>query len=174
MSSPFVGEIRMFGGNFAPMGWAFCDGSMQSVSQNDTLFSAIGATYGGDGQETFALPDLQGRIPIHQGQGTGMSHNYVLGEKGGVETVTLSVPQMPAHTHAMAASSANGQQPQPANGFLAQTNPGFPYVAPMSTDDQLQSNSVGGAGGGQPHENMAPSLAINFIISLNGFFPTQS
>ena len=171
MSSPFIGEIRMFGGNFAPTGWAFCDGSTQSVSQNETLFYFIGTTYGGDGQQTFALPDLQGRVPIHQGQGPGMSHDYVLGEKGGVESVTLSVPQLPAHTHAMAASSANAQRPQPANGFLAQTNPGFPYVAPMSTDDELRSNSVGVVGGGWPHTNMAPSLAISFIISLNGIPP---
>ena len=174
MGEPFVGEIRMFGGNFAPAGWAFCNGALLPISENETLFTLIGTTYGGDGQETFALPDLQGRAPVHAGQGPGISQNYQLGEKGGVESVTLTVPQIPSHSHVMAASNANGQQPQPTNGFLAQTNPGFPYVAQSQPYAQLNANSVAPVGGSQPHENMAPFLTISFIISLFGVFPTQN
>ncbi len=174
MGEPFIGEIRMFGGNFAPAGWAFCNGALVPISENDTLFNLIGTTYGGDGQETFALPDLQGRVPIHQGQGPGISQNYTLGEKAGVESVTLSIQQVPVHTHAMLAASQNGQQPQPTNGFLAQTNPGFPYVAASQPAVQLNNASVAQIGGSQPHENMAPFLAISFIISLFGVFPSQS
>jgi len=174
MGEPYVGEIRMFGGTFAPAGWAFCNGALMPISENETLFNLIGTTYGGDGQETFALPDLQGRVPVHAGQGPGISQNYQIGEKGGVESVTLTVQQITAHTHAMLASNANGQQPQPTNMYLAQTNPGFPYVALSQPFKSLNANSVGLSGGSQPHENMSPYVAINFIISLFGVFPTQS
>jgi len=171
MGEPFVGEIRMFGGSFAPAGWAFCDGSTLPIAENDTLFNLIGTTYGGDGQQTFNLPDLRGRVPIHQGQGT--IQNYVIGEVGGVESVTLTTQQIPTHTHTMMASSENGQQPQPTGAYLAQTNPGFPYVASSQPFVQLNAGSVAVVGGSQPHDNMAPSLAISYIISLFGVFPTQ-
>jgi microcystin-dependent protein len=173
MGEPFVGEIRMFAGNFAPAGWAFCNGATLPIAENDTLFTLIGTTYGGDGQETFNLPDLQGRVPVHQGQGPGISQNYTIGEKAGVESVTLTVQQIPIHSHAMLASAANGQQPQPTNGFLAQTNPGFPYVAASQPVTALNAGSIGPIGGSQPHDNMAPYLTINFIISLFGVFPAQ-
>jgi microcystin-dependent protein len=173
MSQPYVGEIRMFGGTFAPVGWHFCDGTLLPISENETLFNLIGTTYGGDGQETFGLPDLQGRVPVHAGQGPGISQNYQLGEKAGVETVTLTPQQIPIHSHSMLASGDNGQQPQPTNAFLAQTNPGFPYVANSQPFRPLNANSVSVVGGSQPHENMMPFLAINFIISLFGIFPHQ-
>ena len=171
MGEPFVGEIRIFAGSFAPSGWAFCDGSPLPISENDTLFNLIGTTYGGDGQTTFNLPDLRGRVPIHQGQ--GQAGNYVIGEAGGVESVTLSSQQIPAHNHTMMASTDNGQQPQPTGGYLAQTNPGFPYVAVSQPFVQLNSGAAAPVGGSQPHENMAPSLVISYIISLFGVYPQQ-
>jgi len=174
MGEPYIGEIRMFGGNFAPAGWAFCNGATIPISENDTLFNLIGTTYGGDGQETFNLPDLQGRVPIHQGQGPGISQNYNIGEKAGVESVTLTAQQIPVHTHPMMAASQNGQQPQPTNAFLSATNPGFPYVALSQPFVQLNAGAVPPVGGSQPHENMGPFLAINFIISLFGVFPSQT
>jgi microcystin-dependent protein len=173
MGEPFIGEIRMFGGSFAPAGWAFCNGATMPIAENDVLFTLIGTTYGGDGQETFNLPDLQGRVPMHQGQGPGISQNYVIGEKAGVESVTLTAQQIPVHTHPMMASGNAGQQPQPTNGFLALTNPGFPYVASSQPFKQLNAGSVAVVGGSQPHDNMAPYLAISFIISLSGVFPSQ-
>ena len=172
MGEPYVGEIRMFGGNFAPAGWAFCDGSTLPISENDVLFTLIGTTYGGDGETTFNLPDLRGRVPIHQGQ--GQVQNYIIGEAGGVETVTLATQQIPVHNHPMVASSENGQQPQPTGANLAQTNPGFPYVAMSQPFVQLNAAAAALTGGSQPHENMAPSLVISFIISLYGVFPPQS
>jgi microcystin-dependent protein len=174
MGEPYIGEIRMFGGSFAPAGWAFCNGALLPISENDTLFNLIGTTYGGDGQETFALPNLQSRLPIHAGQGPGISQTYQLGEMGGVESVTLTVQQIPSHTHPMLGASQNGQQPQPTNGILAQTNPGFPYVATSQPFHPLASSSIGAAGGSQPHDNMAPFLVISFIISLFGVFPQQT
>lgn len=173
MSSPYVGEIRMFGGNFAPAGWAFCDGSAQPVSQNETLFDLIGATYGGEG-DTFNLPDLRNRVPVHQGQGPGLTQNYAIGATGGVEQVTLSLQQMPTHNHDMNASDNNGQQPQPTNAYLAKVTPGDAYVAALATSAQLQLSSIGPVGGGQPHENMAPSLGLTFIISLFGIYPSPN
>lgn len=171
MSNPFVGEIRMFGGNFAPAGWALCQGQLLPISENDTLFNLIGTTYGGDGQETFGLPDLQGRIPLHQGQGPGITQNYIIGEESGVESVTLTNQQIPIHTHALLGASEAGQQPQPQNAFLAQTNPGFMYVAFSNPLANLNSNSLTPVGGSQPHENMHPYLVLNFIISLFGIYP---
>jgi microcystin-dependent protein len=144
------------------------------ISQNDALFTLIGTTYGGDGQETFGLPDLQGRVPIHQGQGPGISQSYIIGEKAGVESVTLTTQQIPVHTHAFLASAANGQQAQPQNAYLAQTNPGFPYVAASQPHVQLNAGSLAPVGGSQPHENMMPFLVITFIISLFGVFPSQN
>lgn len=171
MGEPFVGEIRMFGGNFAPAGWAFTQGQLIPISQNEALFNLIGTTYGGDGQETFALPDIQGRFPIHQGQGSGLQ-NYVIGEKGGVESVTLTIQQTPVHNHAFVASTAIAQNPQPTSSVPAQSS----VVKLYSGDDPdsaLNAQMVSPVGGSQPHENLQPYLAVSFILSLFGVFPHQ-
>lgn len=177
MSNPFIGEIRMFGGNFAPQGWAFCNGALMAISENDTLFTLIGTTYGGDGQSTFALPDLQGRLPVHQGQGPGLS-NYVIGQAGGVETVTLTTNQIPNHNHGFIASASTASTTTAQNQTLAQpstidlyrpaTSPSTP---PNAT---LNAAAVVGAGGSQPHDNVQPFQCISFIISLFGIFPSQA
>lgn len=171
MGQPFVGEIRMFGGNFAPAGWAFCSGQLMPISENDTLFTLIGTTYGGDGQQTFGLPDLQGRLPMHMGSGAGLS-TRVIGENGGVETVTLTTQQIPIHNHAPLAVAGNGNQATPQNGVWA----GAAASSYSSSAPNLAMNPslVGGAGGSQPHENLMPYLAISFIISLFGVFPQQN
>ena len=171
MSSPFIGEIRMFAGTFAPSGWAFCSGQLQSIAQNQALFTLIGTTYGGDGVNTFGLPDLRGRIPIHQGTGAGLS-TRVLGQAGGTETVTVNANQIPSHSHLPAASSSAGTQPSPTGALwavstLAQYSSGTP-ASPVSVA------SVGLTGGSQPHDNMMPYLAVSFIISLFGIFPSQN
>jgi microcystin-dependent protein len=167
MSDPYVGEIRMFGGNFAPVGWAFCDGQLIPISENDTLFNLIGTTYGGDGQETFALPNLQSRVPVHQGSG------LIIGAAAGEETVTLTINQIPNHTHPLLADENTGTQLNPTNNILAQTSNPFMYraLAPVLT---MNTNSVGPAGGSQPHDNMIPFLVISFIISLYGIYPSQT
>jgi microcystin-dependent protein len=173
MSNPFIGEIRMFGGSFAPAGWAFCAGQLMPISENDALFTLIGTTYGGDGQETFALPDLQGRLPLHQGQAPKGSQNYQLGEKAGVESVTLTVQQIPTHTHAFMASTALALSPDPTGNIVAQPptiNLFFGDVAAAGLNQQ----SIQPTGGSQPHENCQPFLCISFIISLFGVFPPQS
>jgi microcystin-dependent protein len=169
MSQPFIGEIRMFGGNFAPAGWAFCDGQLMPISENDALFILIGTTYGGDGQTTFALPDLRSRLPMHMGQGPGLSARTI-GEQGGVESVTLTVNQIPSHNHAPRAVSGNGNQSTPQNGVWA----GVTTSIYTSNAPNLAMNNtlVNIAGGSQPHDNMMPYLAISFIISLFGIFPT--
>jgi microcystin-dependent protein len=172
MGEPYVGEIRMFGGNFPPSGWAFCNGALMPISENETLFNLIGTTYGGDGQETFALPDLQGRVPVHAGQGPGISQNYQLAEKGGVETVTLTTQTIPIHTHAFVASSAPASSNDPNGQVLAQTAQRAIYTQDTTTTN-LAPSAVSPVGGSQPHENMAPYLCINFIISLFGVFPSQ-
>lgn len=169
MGEPFVGEIRMFGGNFAPAGWAFCDGQLMAISENDTLFTLIGTTYGGDGQETFALPDLRGRIPMHAG-----SNHPQIGELAGVETVTLTTQQIPVHTHPALCNSNNGTQSTPLQNFWAASAVQL-YVDPANAiPAAMNANNVGGAGGSQPHENMGPFLVISFILSLFGQFPRQS
>jgi microcystin-dependent protein len=169
MSQPFIGEIRMFGGNFAPAGWAFCDGQLMPISQNDAMFTLIGTTYGGDGQETFALPNLQSRLPMHAGNG------FVLAEQGGTESVTLTTQQIPIHTHAFLCDANNGAQPTPLNNFPAGT-PQQLYVDPsgLPANGQLAPNSIAPTGGSQPHDNMSPYLVISFIISLFGIFPQQT
>ena len=167
MSQPYVGEIRMFGGSFAPTGWAFCAGQLMQISENDVLFSLIGTTYGGDGQETFGLPDLQGRIPLHQGQGPGISQNYQLGEMAGVESVTLTVPQTPIHTHALIGSSSIATDPSPQDDILATSSLLTPYVG-LVPDATLAANAIGVSGGSQPHDNRQPFLAFNFCIALSG------
>jgi microcystin-dependent protein len=176
MSQPFVGEIRMFGGNFAPAGWMFCEGQLLPISEYDTLFNLIGTTYGGDGQETFALPDLRGRLPMHQGQSkAGGNITYQLAEQGGVETVTLTVQQIPVHNHGFVCSTSPAASKTPVNQVpaLAQaaTITTYGTDAPLV---QLSPQSIGPAGGSQPHDNFQPYLCIDFIISLFGIFPTPS
>lgn len=170
MSNPYIGEIRMFGGNFAPVGWAFCHGQLIPISENDTLFNLIGTTYGGDGQETFALPNLQSRVPIHLGQGPGLS-NYIIGEFGGVESVTLTSQQIPVHNHALLASTEIGTDAQPDRGHYAQVSTGTLYNEAFDPLVNMNASMITPVGGSQPHENLQPYLCINFIISLFGIFP---
>jgi microcystin-dependent protein len=172
MSNPYIGEIRMFGGNFAPAGWAFCDGQLMPISENDTLFNLIGTTYGGDGQETFALPDLQGRLPMHAGQGPGLS-NYQIGEKSGVETVTLNTQQTPTHTHAVVVSGDLANSNSPNNSMLAQSTQILLYTQDTASKFMAPS-ALSLVGGSQPHENMQPYLVVSFIISLFGVYPSQT
>lgn len=173
MSNPYVGEIRMFAGNFAPAGWMFCNGALLPISENETLFNLIGTTYGGDGQSTFALPNLGGRTPVHPGQGPGISQNYQQGETGGVESVTLSVQQIPSHTHPMLASTNPGIASN-AQGNTVCSSPSINlYVEGQGPDVQLNAQVVTPRGGSQPHENMQPYLSIQYIISLFGIFPNQ-
>ena len=171
MPEPYVGEIRMFGGNFAPAGWMFCEGQLLPISENVTLFNLIGTTYGGDGQSTFALPDLRGRLPIHQGihQGT----TFTLGQSGGVEEVTLTVQQLPIHTHPLLASSDPATVPNPQNNVAAATATATPYFN-ISPATPLSPQSIGPTGGSQPHTNFQPYLCVSFIISLFGVFPSPT
>jgi microcystin-dependent protein len=175
MPEPYVGEIRMFGGSFAPAGWAFCNGALMPISENETLFNLIGTTYGGDGQETFAVPDLQGRAPMHMGTGSD-GITYQIGEKGGVESVTLTVQQIPSHTHAPQASSAAGNTPSPADAIWSAAGTGEQLYndPPNPPTGAMRTNLISAAGGSQPHENMGPFLVITFIISLFGVFPSQT
>lgn len=168
MAQPYVGEIRMFGGNFAPVGWMSCDGQILPISENDVLFQLIGTTYGGDGQTTFALPDLRGRIPLHQGGGV------VLAQMGGVESVTLTAAQLPIHTHGLAASTEAGNSSSPLGTVVAQTDGTIQrYISdPPSVD--LFAGAVTGVGGNQPHDNLQPYACIQFIISLFGIFPSPT
>jgi microcystin-dependent protein len=162
MSDPYIGEIRMFGGNFAPVGWLLCQGQLLSISQYDALFNLIGTTYGGDGQQTFALPNLQSRMPMHVGSG------YVLGQVGGTESVTLNTNQLPVHTHApVGSNSANGVSP---NGmyWANYANTMYSSQAPAAP---MAPNALSPSGGNQPHDNMSPYLAINFIMAVYGIYP---
>lgn len=160
----------MFGGNFAPLGWAFCNGQLMAISENDTLFNLIGTTYGGDGQQTFALPDLQCRLPIHQGPG------FVIGQKAGVETVTLTTNQIPGHTHAVQANSGAGSSGSPAGNFWAASGTQIYNTGDVNGQPDVSMNAVaiGSSGGSQPHDNMMPFLCVSFIISLFGVFPSQN
>ena len=171
MADPFIGEIRMFAGNFAPVGWAFCDGQLQSIANNTALFALIGTYYGGDGVNTFALPDLRGRVPIAQGTGAVLTAR-VIGERVGTETVTLTSAQMPAHTHTQIASSSPASTSAGPSGMPATPASAAIYGATPNTD--FAAAAVAGAGGGQPHDNMAPFTALNFIIALYGIFPTRN
>ena|ERR1700719_3018649 len=166
MAQPYVGEIRIFAGNFAPSGWMFCEGQLLPISEYDTLFNLIGTTYGGDGQSTFALPDLRGRIPLHQGNG------FQLAQTGGEETVTLTVQQIPSHTHALLGTTTTATSPNASGDVLAQATLFFPYinVAPSVA----MAPSIGPVGGSQPHDNFQPYLCLDFIISLFGIFPSQT
>jgi microcystin-dependent protein len=171
MSEPFVGEIRMFAGNFAPRGWAFCDGQLLAVSQNDALFSLYGTIYGGDGRTTFGLPDLRGRIPLHQGHGPGLSERR-LGSKGGAEKVTLTTNQLASHSHSWNANTANGTGEAPAGKVLG--NPqGMRFWEPANQDVDLASSTIANTGGSQPHTNLMPTLCVHFICALVGIYPSR-
>lgn len=171
MSEPFVGEIRMFGGSFAPRGWAFCEGQLLAVNQNDALFSLLGTIYGGDGRTTFGLPDMRGRVPVHMGQGPGLSDRR-LGSKGGEENVTLTTNQMPSHNHTLNAMTT----PATATQISADRTFGHVGVEIYVADGDhvpMSSSSTTPTGGGQAHPNMMPSLGINFIIALVGIYPSR-
>ncbi|WP_066653530.1 MULTISPECIES: phage tail protein [Sphingomonas] len=171
MAQPYVGEIRMFAGNFAPSGWLFCDGSLQPIFEYETLFQLIGTTYGGDGQNDFAMPDLRGRVPIHQGTGGG--GGYVLAETGGLEQVTLTVNQIPNHTHSFVATTASGTSNNATNSLIA-ASPSVDMFGGISPDVSLNAAAIGQAGSNQPHTNFQPYLCVNFIISLFGIFPSPN
>jgi microcystin-dependent protein len=172
MSQPFIGEIRIFAGNFAPVGWAFCEGQVQAISQNNALFALIGTTYGGDGVQTFNLPDLRGRIPVHQGTGNG-GFTTILGQLAGSESVTLLSQNMPVHTHAMSASSSPGHVADPSSAFVAADRDFAAFDATVPSV-AMATPAVGLVGGNLPHDNMPPFLCLSFIISLFGIFPSQN
>lgn len=171
MAEPFVAEIRIFAGNFAPTGWAACDGQLMPISQNTALFSLLGTTYGGDGRSTFALPDLQGRAPMQPGQGPGRPDRQ-LGESGGADSVTLGDVAMPAHTHAFFASSAVAATKDPQGNLFARSNEDA--YAQSGTLFTMSTQVLSESGGGQPHNNLQPYLVLNFIIALQGVFPPRS
>lgn len=171
MYEPFVAEIRIFPFNFAPVGWAFCDGQLLPISQNTTLFSLLGTTYGGDGKTVFALPDLQGAAPMHPGQGPGLSYRS-LGETGGSDTVTLVESQMPAHTHALQASQLPGDNPDPAGNYTATVTADNIYAAAANLNP-MALGALPPAGGGQPHNNLQPYVTFNFCIALQGIYPSR-
>lgn len=172
MAQPYIGEIRMFAGSFAPAGWAMCDGSLYPIAENDALFTLVGTTFGGDGQETFGVPDLRGRVPIHMGTGPGLS-GKTLGEMAGTETVTLTVNQLPAHKHTPLALSSGGTQTSPLNGFWAASGQSQ-YSSAALPATAMHATASSPTGGSQAHENMVPYLAVNFIISLYGRYPSQT
>lgn len=167
MAQPYVGEIRMFGGNFAPAGWMFCEGQLLSIAENDVLFNLIGTTYGGDGQATFGLPDLRGRVPIHQGNG------FVLAQTGGTESVTLTVNQMPAHNHAFVGRTGAANDSNAVDNLVSQPTSGFSYLN-AAPSVAMAGGSLSSAGGNQPHSNFQPYVCVDFIISLFGIFPSPT
>lgn len=167
MAQPYVGEIRMFAGNFAPAGWMFCEGQLLPISENETLFQLIGTTYGGDGESTFALPDLRGRIPIHQGNG------FILAETGGVEEITLTVSQIAAHGHPLLSANINSNDPNPQSNLLSEGLLASMYQS-SAANAAMAAGSVSSVGGSQPHTNFQPYLCVNFIISLFGIFPSPT
>ena len=167
MAQPYVGEIRIFAGNFPPVGWMFCEGQLLPISENETLYQLIGTTYGGDGQSDFALPDLRGRLPIHQG------NSFTLATTGGAEEVTLTINQIPSHTHPQLASSATAAASTPGNAVLAATQAAT-YFNLLDNPANMSPQSIGPVGGSQPHTNFQPYLCLNFIISLFGLFPSPT
>ena len=166
---PFIAEIIMFGGNFAPRGWAFCDGQLLAIAQNTALFSILGTTYGGDGRTTFALPDLRGRAAVHPGHGPGLS-SYNLGQRGGSETNTLNINQLPAHNHAISAKE-EANAADPSGNYIAGTGSN---AFGTTADKQMNANSTANAGGGQSVNNIQPFECVNYIIALEGTFPSRS
>lgn len=173
MSEPFVGEIRMFAGNFAPRSWAFCDGQLLAVSQNDALFSLFGTIYGGDGRTTFGLPDLRGRVPVHLGTGPGLS-NRRIGARSGQENVTLTAAQMASHSHTFGAASGGGTANNPIGSFPAGSGASALYQASSADLVPMNNASLSNTGGSQQHNNLMPFLCINFIVSLFGVYPSRS
>jgi microcystin-dependent protein len=171
MADPFIGEIRAVGFNFAPQGWAMCNGQLLPIAQNTALFSLLGTYYGGNGQTTFALPDLRGRSPMHIGQGPGLT-SRVLGEEGGAEGVTLTADQIPGHSHALNASAAKATEKTPTGQVNAVTGPAT-YGSPEASPTTMSDQAIGSTGGGLAHENMPPFLAINYIIALTGIYPSR-
>ena len=172
MGQPYVGEIRMFAGNFAPVGWMFCDGQSLPISENETLFQRIGTTYGGDGESTFNLPNLQSRIPIHMGTGpSGVT--YQLAEMAGTEQETLTVQQIPSHTHQLLATTNTSTSPNPAGNVMGKSTQIDAFINAQA-GDAMNPQAITPAGGSQPHENCQPFLCVNFIISLFGLFPSQT
>jgi|SRR6185295_3543690 len=168
MAQPYVGEIRMFGGNFAPAGWQFCDGTLLPISEYETLFNLIGTTYGGDGQSTFAVPDLRGRIPLHFGNG------FTLAETGGAEEITLTVSQIPSHSHSALATLNPATDTNPQNNILSKTLVNVSAYGQDAPLTALNPSTISPVGGSQPHTNFQPYLCISFIISLFGIFPSQT
>ncbi|SRR5579871_3036194 len=166
MATPYIGEIKMFAGNFAPVGWAMCDGALLPIDQYSALYQLLGTTYGGDGQTNFQLPDLRGRVPLHLGNG------YVQGQPGGVESVTLLSGNLPSHTHQLTASNTANNS-TPTGKLLAQAGGEGPYTPP-GTPVAMQAGSIASTGGSQPHDNMQPYLVITFIIALEGIYPSQN
>jgi microcystin-dependent protein len=171
MSEPFIGEIRIFGFNFAPKGWATCQGQLLAIAQNTALFSILGTSYGGDGKTTFALPNFQGIAPMHQGSGPGLTPR-VIGESSGAETITLNVSQMASHNHAINCNNGNPNKQTPAGNFLSKSLPSNDYAA--SGPQQMSASATSVVGGGQPHNNMQPYLTLNFSIALVGIFPPRN
>lgn len=167
MAQPYVGEIRIFAGNFAPAGWMFCEGQLLPISENETLFQLIGTTYGGDGESTFALPDLRGRLPIHQGNG------FVLAETGGAEEITLTVQQIPIHNHALLASGDLGNQVNTTGALTSNSQGAIPYIEDTPSVS-MNAQAISSVGGSQPHTNFQPYLCLDFIISLFGIFPSPT
>jgi microcystin-dependent protein len=173
MADPFVAEIRIYPFNFAPKGWAFCDGQLLPISQNTALFSLLGTTYGGDGKSTFALPDMQGNAPMHPGQGPGLSL-HDLGETGGAETVTLLESEIPAHSHQLTGLGAPANRTNPIGNSIARSSAGTPFQPPAGAPlVPMADVTVTPAGGDQPHNNMQPYLTLNFCIALQGVFPPR-
>ena len=172
MPEQYVGEIRMFAGDFAPVGWEFCDGQLMPINQNELLFSLIGTRYGGDGRTTFALPDLRGRLPINQGKNPQTGMTYELGRQGGAEKVTLRPEEIPSHTHHIACTSETGTLESPKDAIWAKNVQQYSTNAP---NEQLKMHEgiIGSVGGSQPHNNMMPFLALRFIIALDGIYPSQ-
>ncbi len=168
MAEPFLSEIRIMSFGFPPKGWALCDGQLLPINQNQALFSLLGTTYGGDGRVNFGLPDLQGRVPIHMG------NSHTLGERGGEQAHTLSISEIPTHTHTLFGSSLDGDVPTPASSLLAGTATAQLYTSTASNLTSLMPGTVANVGGSQPHLNMQPFLVLNFSIALQGIFPSQT